>query len=275
MIKQPQNTIIKVNCSFIESSVRIAVISDLHNSVNSVTKMIENDKRVSFIVINGDILYAGGKKHSIYDHMPDSGQHLRNAKNALALLREAVKTTTVIFSTGNHELYFDNEDRALLNDLGVHFLDDKFQRFGDIVFGGLSSPYKILAGTGRAHTKAEHKRRWEMVFDNVNTSWLDEFERQEGYKILLCHHPEFYEPFLKNRTGIDLILAGHAHGGQIRILGKGLFAYGQGFLPKYTKGIYDNKLIVSAGLSNTSKIPRIWNPTELVCVDLVPKGYQE
>ena len=40
-----------------------------------------------------------------------------------------------------------------------------------------------------------------MIYDNVHTEWLDEYERQEGYKILLCHHPEFYEPYLKERKG--------------------------------------------------------------------------
>lgn len=183
-------------------------------------------------------------------------------------MQEAVKIAPVIFSTGNHELYLDEEDKSLLENIGITLLDDSYKRFGDIVFGGLSSPYKIFAGTGTVHTKAEHKHRWDMVFGNVNTGWLNEFEKQEVYKILLCHHPEFYEPFLKDRNVIDLILSGHAHGGQIRLFGRGLYAYGQGWFPKFTKGIYDGKLIVSVGLSNTSKIPRVGNPTELVYVEL-------
>ncbi len=248
----------------------IAIIADLHNVLFEDIMNSLNMEHPDFITIPGDILYAGGKDHSIYDHVPSSGQHLRNARNALSFLQEAVKIAPVIFSTGNHELYFDDEDKSLLADIGVTFLDDSYHRFGDLVFGGLSSTYRIFAGTGTVRTKAEHKCRWDMVFESVNTGWLDEFEKQEGYKILLCHHPEFYEPFLKDRSGIDLILAGHAHGGQIRLFGRGLYAYGQGWFPKYTKRIYDGKLIVSAGLSNTSKIPRIGNPTELVYVDLIP-----
>ena len=112
-----------------------------------------------------------------------------------------------------------------------------------------------------------YQAKWVIVFDKVNTSWLDEFEQQEGYKVLLCHHPEFYERFLRDRD-IDLILAGHAHGGQIRLFGKGIYAYGQGWFPKYTSGIYDDKLIVSRGLANTSRIPRMFNPTELVYINL-------
>lgn len=269
-MSKPQVSIYKLSCNYSKKDVQIAVVADLHDSLDSMISLIDKDIKPNYILIPGDLLYAGGKNHSIYEHIPESGQHLKNSKNALSFLGEAVKIAPVIYSTGNHELYFDNEDRALLSDLGVYFLDDDYQRFDNLVFGGLSSPYKIFADTGLVHTKEEHKRRWNMVYENVNTCWLEQFEKQEGYKILLCHHPEFYEPFLKDRKGIDLILSGHAHGGQIRLFGRGLYAYGQGFFPKYTKGIYEDKLIVSAGLSNTSKIPRFGNPTELVFVHLVP-----
>lgn len=50
---------------------------------------------------------------------------------------------------------------------------------------------------------------------------------------------------------IDLVLSGHAHGGQIRLFGQGLFAPGQGILPKYTSGVHEN-MIISKGLANTA-----------------------
>lgn len=65
---------------------------------------------------------------------------------------------------------------------------------------------------------------------------------------------------------IDLILSGHYHGGQIAIGNRGVYVSGQGLFPKYTGGCYDNKLVVSKGLYNTSWIPRIGNPEELVYV---------
>lgn len=251
---------------------KVALVSDVHNIRPRNILIYLSSDPPDYILINGDLLYAGGKNRSIYDYDPESGQHLRNAENAQILLQKAVKIAPVIFSTGNHELYLDDKDKSILADLGVCFLDNDYQRFGDLIFGGLSSPYKIFAGTGVSKTKEEHKRRWEMVFENVNTVWLDDFERQDGYKVLLCHHPEFYEPFLKKRPCIDLIVSGHAHGGQIRLFGRGLFAYGQGFLPKYTSGIYDNRLIISRGLSNTSKVPRLFNSTEIVYIDLMPRN---
>ena len=98
--------------------------------------------------------------------------------------------------------------------------------------------------------------------------WLDDFERQAGYRILLCHHPEYAPRYLKNRR-IDLILSGHAHGGQWRYYSplrrewRGLYAPGQGLLPKLTGGMHGN-LIISRGLSNNAPIPRLNNPPELV-----------
>jgi len=97
--------------------------------------------------------------------------------------------------------------------------------------------------------------------------WLERFSAMKGYKILLCHHPEYYKRFVKGKD-IDLILAGHAHGGQIRLFGKGLFAPGQGLFPKYTSGVYDGRLLVSRGIANMVKIPRLFNKGEVICIEL-------
>lgn len=65
----------------------------------------------------------------------------------------------------------------------------------------------------------------------------------------------------------DLITCGHAHGGQVRLFGHGLFAPGQGFWPHYTKGVYGGKMVISAGCSNTAPVPRLFNPTEIVYIN--------
>ena len=101
-------------------------------------------------------------------------------------------------------------------------------------------------------------------------SWLNAVEALPEYKILLSHHPEYYTAYLQDRK-INLILSGHAHGGQIRLFGHGIFAPGQGLLPKYTSGIHPN-LVISRGLSNTALVPRLFNPPELVY--LVPANQQ-
>jgi len=98
----------------------------------------------------------------------------------------------------------------------------------------------------------------------------------EQYSILLSHRPELFDCY----TGydFDLVLSGHAHGGQWRIpliLPDGVFAPNQGWFPKYTSGVYEKNnttMIVSRGLSQEStRTPRIFNPPELVVINLLPK----
>ena len=97
-------------------------------------------------------------------------------------------------------------------------------------------------------------------------SWgLDAFCAAPGYRILLCHHPEYYSKYLRD-LDIPLILSGHAHGGQVRIFGHGLYSPGQGVLPKLTSGVKDGRLVISRGLANRQKIPRLFNPPEIVYV---------
>ena len=69
------------------------------------------------------------------------------------------------------------------------------------------------------------------------------------------------------QTGRELVLSGHAHGGQWQFFGHGVWAPGQGWWPRYTKGVYVGRLVVSAGLSNTTWVPRICNPTEVVYIE--------
>ena len=77
---------------------------------------------------------------------------------------------------------------------------------------------------------------------------------------------------LINRN-IDLVLSGHAHGGQFRLFGQGFFSPGQGWFPKYTSGIHRGKygrMIISKGMANTVRVaPRLFNPTEVVYIEVV------
>lgn len=88
---------------------------------------------------------------------------------------------------------------------------------------------------------------------------------------MLSHRPERIESYKK--YNFDLVLSGHAHGGQVRIpfLLNGLYAPNQGLFPKYAGGLYThNNLnhVVSRGLSYNPKLPRIFNPPEIVIVEL-------
>ena len=99
--------------------------------------------------------------------------------------------------------------------------------------------------------------------------WLME-DVPDGLSILLAHEPQFISDYA--RAGVDLVFSGHAHGGQIRLpFVGGLYAPGQGFLPKLTKGLYeveDTTLVVSRGLGNSTFPFRFLNRPEVVVLTL-------
>lgn len=165
-----------------------------------------------------------------------------SSENSYRFFREAVRIAPVFLSLGNHEWYLTEEDTTVLRETGVTLLDNSDLLFDGISIGGLSP--------------------------DVNDHWLEGFRHKPGFRLLLCHHPEYYEEF--HLQDIDLILSGHAHGGQWRIHGKGIYAPDQGLFPPHSKGFYDNCLVVSSGCSNTTAIPRFGNPCEVVVVELLP-----
>lgn len=164
-------------------------------------------------------------------------------------LRNAAQIAPLYYSLGNHERGASEENRARLREAGVSLLDDSFVTLQNGVrIGGLSS------------RKAEKTPDFQ---------FLDTFAALDGFKILLCHHPEYYPERIRN-TAVDLTVSGHAHGGQWRFFRKGVWAPGQGLFPKYVSGVYENRLCVSRGMANTVAVPRFFNPRELVFLTLEP-----
>ena len=142
---------------------------------------------------------------------------------------------------------FAKEDVAAIKRTGVILLQDEFVMHDGIAFGGLSSGLINRGGM-------------------PSLAWLADFCGSGTPRVLLCHHPEYYEKYLKNLP-IDLIVSGHAHGGQWRFFGRGVFAPGQGLFPKYTAGVHDDRLVVSTGLK-TSRLPRFFNEPEIVFIEV-------
>ena len=89
------------------------------------------------------------------------------------------------------------------------------------------------------------------------------------YTILLSHRPELFDTY--KEKNIDLVLTGHAHGGQIRLFNKGLVAPNQGLFPKSTSGIFlcnNTSMITSRGIGNSVLPFRINNNPELVIIKI-------
>ena len=251
----------------------IALISDLHNhSGKDVVRSLRR-RHPDLIAVTGDLLVG---------YLPkDNRLIVKSQKNVLPFLRACAAIAPTYISLGNHEWVVCEEDLDRIRSTGVTLLDNSWVTADGIVIGGLTSGFVVdyrrfrerrKRATGQLQRYPRRRRSGRMSELQPDAVWLKEFEQQEGVKILLCHHPEYWSlraPYLKQRR-IDLVFSGHAHGGQIRLFGRSIFAPAQGFLPKYTGGVHKGpfgRLVISRGLANTVRlIPRIGNPTEIVYV---------
>lgn len=248
----------------------LALLADLHaQPYQAVIRSLEKH-RPALICIAGDLCYG---TYSADDNSP-----LISQQNILSFLERCAEIAPTFLSLGNHEQLLDAEDLDMLRRTGAIILDNEFTKrtVGQmpVVIGGLTSAYVLDYRKFRAsfsNTQEQDIARYPVrpprnrSFDlPPDISWLQGFAREAGYRILLSHHPE-YEPLVP--ASVDLILSGHAHGGQWRLFRHGVYAPGQGFWPKHTKGIYNGRLVVSAGLANTTHVPRLFNPTEIVYIN--------
>ena len=212
--------------------VCLAVASDLHNGAFDDVK--DTLLSCDAVLMPGDLIDR---------HHPGMDQ-------VTAFFREIAERVPVFMSTGNHEWRSREAEafRQLLSGSAVIRVDGRWTRFREIMIGGLPS----------AETMPE------------SPAFLGEAP-EESFRLLLCHHPEWYKPCVQP-FGIDLTVAGHAHGGQVRIHGQGLYAPGQGIFPRLTDGLYaENRLLISRGMTNSSHwAPRIGNPCQLILLQIEP-----
>lgn len=223
----------------LSSPLTAAVVADLHSSEHGELLEKLGELSPDMILCPGDTLHRAS---------PD--------ESGLVFLREAAKLCPTFCSIGNHEVKHGKDIRENIRATGAILLDNDAVGFHGVTLGGLSSGYTVESAQGRLKKTPP-----------PNLSALDGFFAASGFKILLSHHPEYYPKYLKDKN-VDLIISGHAHGGQWRLLGHGIFAPGQGLFPKYTSGLYDGKLLVSRGLSNHTCIPRIFNKPEIIIINL-------
>ena len=227
---------------------KIAQISDLHNAVfgegNSKLLKILAGAEPDIIVITGDLIDS---RHT------DTGA-------ALSFVRAAAELAPVYYVTGNHELRMDfGSIEPELEAAGAVLLRNRsvrIERGGEYIeLAGIDDP-SFLGADGSAESRA--------------ASELERLSVDGAYLVLLAHRPELIETYAE--YGADLVLSGHAHGGQIRLPGLGgLYAPGQGFLPEYDAGLYssgDTSLVVSRGLGNSLFPLRINNRPEVVLAEL-------
>ncbi len=265
----------------------IAQVSDFHNGDAQAVSKVLRRCRPDLIALTGDLFIGYGSREADeekQDENPYGKGFLAYQENVLPLVRCCTELAPTYFSLGNHEWVVTESDFAALRAEGLIILDNQWVRDEErgLVIGGLTSAMMTdFQRYRRKYGSDADYPHWSRHTDRINLrakdGWLNGFTRQEGYKILLSHHPEYWclrQPMLCKKR-IDLVLSGHAHGGQIRLFGRGLYSPGQGILPRYTGGVFQGRfgtMVVSRGTTNTvPKIPRLFNPAEGVVIECLPK----
>lgn len=231
---------------------RIAHVSDVHNTEmgkdNAKLLDIIREAEPDMIAITGDLV--------------DS----RNTDIELALqfIQEAVKIAPCYYVTGNHEARLSKYDdlKIGMEAAGVVVLEDAKTQIrlgnGKITLIGVNDPsFQTNYLFGDSQTVIDDK--------------LEELHTDDGdFTVLLSHRPELFNIYVDN--GIDLVLSGHAHGGQFRLpFVGGLAAPNQGLFPRYDAGLYaqgNTKMVVSKGVGNSIIPFRFNNRPEVILLEL-------
>ena len=230
---------------------KIIHISDLHSKEFGKGNKVLLDKiakeKPSLILITGDII----------------DRRNYNEETSVYFAKKCVNISPVYFSTGNHEMWsgrFKGLEEKMKS-VGVNVLrneSDEIKRCNESVYIlGIDDPAVYRT-----------KEEGEVLIRSIKKSL--ENVPEGSFKILLSHRPERVDIY--ENSNMDLILSGHAHGGQIRLpyIG-GILAPGQGFFPKYEEGVHNignTKIEISRGLGNSSFPLRVFNRPELVVINL-------
>lgn len=234
------------------AEVRLAVVTDFHSSDNAddVVAMVASCAPDAVLLV-GDMF--------------DDDIANRPTERTLSLMRQLSALYPCYYVSGNHEawtgemdaLYQQTEEAGVtVLRMSSGVLTVRGQR---IALCGIPDPYEMVF-SGAPDTEEQLRQALEDV-DSAD------------FTVLLAHRPELLAKYAQ--FPLDLVVSGHAHGGQVRIPGvlNGLYAPNQGWFPKLAGGAYTQDgttLIVSRGLAVRTWLPRIFNRPEVVLVRCVP-----
>ena len=234
------------------AEVRLAVVTDFHSSDNAddVVAMVASCAPDAVLLV-GDLF--------------DDDTQNRPTERTLSLMRQLSAQYPCYYVSGNHEawtgemdaLYQQTEEAGVtVLRMSSGVLTVRGQR---IALCGIPDPYEMVF-SGAPDTEEQLRQALEDV-DSAD------------FTVLLAHRPELLTKYAQ--FPLDLVVSGHAHGGQVRIPGvlNGLYAPNQGWFPKLAGGAYTldgTTLIVSRGLAVRTRLPRIFNRPEVVLVRCVP-----
>ncbi|PAB60321.1 metallophosphoesterase [Anaeromicrobium sediminis] len=236
-----ENTRYNISSDKIDTPIKIVHLSDLHGKQfgKGNKKLIKNIMKESpaIIVFTGDLIDADRNT---------------NIKESAQFLEQLSQFAPVYYIRGNHE-YNSSKYQELMNYL--HEIHGRFY-----ILDGDYQKIKLKGYTFNI-----------LGLDRNKKGVMEKFLAEKGYRIILNHYSEnFLENENLSRFDVDLVLTGHAHGGQWRlpIIG-GVYSPGQGFDPKYYEGIHEGNgsiQVISRGLGNSIFPFRIFNRPEVITI---------
>ena len=248
----------------IKKPVKAVVLADLHNKrygkENERLLQAIDEIRPDMILIAGDILTAKPKA---------------SLETAVDLLTKLAGKYPIYYGNGNHEhrlkLYLEN-----YGDMAERY-EEALQKIG---IRRLVNEHTVLEESGICIYGSEIDKLYYKRFgiQPMDPEYLKSLLGQpsaEKYTILIAHNPDYFPKYAD--WGADLVLAGHVHGGMVRvpIWGKGVVSPNVRLFPKYDGGEFTlgkTRMLLSRGLGMHTIPIRLFNPGEVLEVDLLPVG---
>ncbi len=247
---------ITIDNESITNKVNILHLSDIHGKVfgdnNKHIKRKIEKLDYDIVVITGDLIDQ--RREENITQTVDFVEYLSNNK-------------PVYYVEGNHEHLMSNHKYQELT-TKLSKIENNFYYLNsettDIEVNG--NKIKIL---GVNHYYDTYTKEFT---PSIKDDVITDFNNSNNFNLILDHFPTNFDYYEKEKTNFDLILSGHAHGGQIRLpfIG-GVLAPDQGFNPKYDAGHYSNsvgEMVLSRGLGNSVFPLRVFNRPEIVLVTI-------
>lgn len=246
----------------IKQPVKLVMLSDLHNyqyGKDNVQLLDAIEKEApDAVVLAGDMITAGKKE---------------KFEKTVTFLEKIKDRYPLYYAYGNHEQKIK---------LYTEYYGDLGERYEKALAEACIEPlcnaqvflpewgiriYGLEIGHAyfqRFHTKPFPKRYMETLLGEKNS---------DTFNVLLAHNPEYFPEYAA--WGADLVLSGHIHGGIVRLpfLG-GVISPAIRLFPKYDGGLFEENgshMVLGRGIGTHSPNVRMFNPGELVVVELLPE----
>lgn len=240
---------------------RLVLLADLHNKSfgkgNKRLLTAIDEVSPDGILVAGDMLTA--IRGADYSH-------------ALSLMEKLSAKYRIYYGMGNHEyrlgLYPDDYPGMYEG----YMSGLKGAGIEPLINGTAYLPECNIAVCGAQIDRAYYRHFRRKPMETVYLSKLLGTPDRNMFQLLIAHNPVYFDAYAE--WGADLVVSGHVHGGIVRlpVLG-GVLSPAITLFPKYDGGMFtenESTMILSRGLSSHTPPVRIFNPGELIVIDLKP-----